>query len=58
MNNAVFCKTMEKIRKHSIVKLVRKWLGRYGAEAYTAKPEFKASTIFNENLVAIELNKP
>ncbi|XP_023311415.1 uncharacterized protein LOC111692008 [Anoplophora glabripennis] len=57
MNNAVFGKTMENIRKHSIVKLVNKWEGRYGAEALIAKPEFKAATIFNENLVAIELNK-
>ncbi|XP_023312147.1 uncharacterized protein LOC111692389 [Anoplophora glabripennis] len=57
MNNAVFGKTMENIRKHSIVKLVNKWEGRYGAEALIAKPEFKAATIFDENLVAIELNK-
>ncbi|XP_037911964.1 uncharacterized protein LOC119652098 [Hermetia illucens] len=57
MNNAVFGKTMENVRKHSIVKLVTQWSGRYGAESLIAKPEFKASTVFNENLVAIELNK-
>ncbi|XP_023312617.1 uncharacterized protein LOC108912513 [Anoplophora glabripennis] len=57
MNNAVLGKTMENIRKHSIVKLVNKWDGRYGAEALISKPEFKAATIFNENLVAVELNK-
>ncbi|KAJ8915329.1 hypothetical protein NQ315_008213 [Exocentrus adspersus] len=57
MNNAVFGKTMENIRRHSIVKLVNKWSGRYGAEALISKPEFKAATIFNENLVAIELRK-
>ncbi|KAJ8909887.1 hypothetical protein NQ315_008910 [Exocentrus adspersus] len=57
MNNAVFGKTMENIRRHSIVKLVNEWSGRYGAEALISKPEFKAATIFNENLVAIELNK-
>lgn len=57
MNNAVFGKTMENIRKHSIVKLITKWDGRYGAEALIAKPEFKSATIFNEDLVAVELNK-
>jgi hypothetical protein len=57
MNNAVFGKTMENIRKHSIVKLVTKWEGRYGAEALIANPNFKSSVIFNENFAAIELNK-
>ncbi|KAJ8910221.1 hypothetical protein NQ315_015913 [Exocentrus adspersus] len=57
MNNAVFGKTMENIRRYSVVKLVNKWSGRYGAEALISKPEFKAATIFNKNLVAIELRK-
>ncbi|CAH0562755.1 unnamed protein product [Brassicogethes aeneus] len=57
MNNAVFGKTMENIRKRVNIRLLTEWNGRYGAEAYIAKPEFKNCTIFNENLVAVELRK-
>ncbi|CAH0549897.1 unnamed protein product [Brassicogethes aeneus] len=57
LNNAVFGKTMENIRKRVNIRLLTQWLGRYGAEAYIAKPEFKSCTIFNENLVAVELRK-
>lgn len=56
-NNAVFGKCMENVRKYSNVKLVSSWKGRYGAKALIASPYFKQRTIFNENLVAIELQK-
>ncbi|CAH1170794.1 unnamed protein product [Phaedon cochleariae] len=57
MNNAVFGKTMENIRKRVNVRLLTEWAGRYGAESYISKPEFKNCIIFNENLVAVELGK-
>ncbi|XP_044760245.1 uncharacterized protein LOC123317702 [Coccinella septempunctata] len=57
MNNAVFGKTMENIRKRVNVHLLTKWKGRYGAETYISKPEFKNSVIFNENFVAVEMRK-
>ena len=54
MNNSVFGKTMENIRNRVDVKLVS---GRKVAEKLSAKPNFKDCTIFDENLVAIQMTR-
>ena len=57
MNNAVYGKTMENLRKRVNIKLVTKCEGRYGAEALIFKPNVHSRSIFSENLVAVELRK-
>lgn len=60
MNNSVFGKTMENIEKRVNVKLLTHWENRgkkLGVQDFVAKPEFKNSSIFGENLVAVQLRK-
>ena len=54
MNNAVFGKTMENIRKHKNFKLVT---NEKQYSKYVMKPNFKSATRFTENLVGIEMGK-
>ena len=54
MNNLVFGKTMEYIRKHTNIKLIT------NREAYlkaVMKPNFKSGTLFGENLMGCEMGK-
>ena len=54
MNDSVFGKTMENIRKHRNIKLVT------DEEAYQKtvnKPNFKSGTLFSENLMGCEMGK-
>ena len=54
MNNAVFGKTTENLRKRLIVQLVN---NQSKARKLTSKPSFHASRIFNEDLVAVHMLK-
>ena len=54
MNNSVFGKTMESVRKHRNIKLVT------SKEAYlktVMKPNFKSGVLFGENLMGCEMGK-
>lgn len=57
MINSIFGKTMENLRSRVNIKLVTKWGGKFGARMLIAKPNFKRCRIFDEELVAIELEK-
>ncbi len=52
MNNYVFGKTMENLRKRVNIKLVT---DKKALDKLTSKPTFKSLKIFNENLVAVDL---
>ena len=54
MNNSVFGKTMENIRKHKDMKLVT---NEKNYLKYVMKPNFKKPTRFSENLVLVEMGK-
>ena len=54
MNNAVFGKIMENIRKRVDIKLVN---DRKQAEKLAAKPNFQHLTTFDENLIAVHMTR-
>ena len=54
MNNAVFGKTVENVRKHRDMKLIT----TEGRRNYlVSEPNYHATKIFTENLLAIEMKK-
>lgn len=57
LSNSVFGKTMENMRNRTDIKLKSQWAGRYNAGNLISNPTFKRITIFDENLVAIEMHK-
>lgn len=57
MVNAIFGKTMENLRSRVDIRLKSSWFGTNGARKSIADPKYKRRIIFDENLVAIEMNK-
>lgn len=57
MNNSVFGKCMENVRHRIDIFLRTTWEGCHGVRKLVAMPNFKRRTIFNENLVAVEMQK-
>ena len=54
MNNAVFVKTMEKVRKQRDIKLVTTETRR---NYLVSEPNYHTTKFFTENLLAIEMKK-
>ena len=54
MNNAVFRKTMENVTKHKDIKLVKTEIKR---SYFASEPNYRTTTFFQKNVLAIELNK-
>ena len=54
MNNVVFRKTMENVRKHGDVKLVTTGKRR---NYMVSEPSYHTVNFFSENLLAIEMRK-
>ena len=54
MNNAVYGKTMENVRKHRIIKLVNNKTKR---RKLVSEPNYHTTKWFSENLLAIEMKK-
>ena len=54
MNNSVFGKTMENVRKHIDIKLVTTDKRR---NQLVSEPNYHTTKSFSENLLAIEINK-
>ncbi|XP_056645117.1 uncharacterized protein LOC130450634 [Diorhabda sublineata] len=56
-NNAIYAKTLEDIKRHRVVSIVNRYEGRYGVKNLISSPRFQSRTIFDDNLMVVELRK-
>lgn len=57
--NSIFGKTMENVDKRVNIKLLSHWenvKGRKGVESFVSMPNFKSTSVFSENLVAVQMS--
>lgn len=57
MNNAVFGKTLQNMRKMRDIRICSKYDGAYGVNYYISKPNFYDRLIFDENCTAVEMKR-
>jgi hypothetical protein len=57
MNNSVFGKFIENVRRRRKVKIVSRWEGKNGASALIASPQFRSQQVMTEDRVIIELRQ-
>lgn len=55
--NIIYGKFIENLRYRVDIQLKTQWNGRYGVRKLVAMPNFKRFTVFDEDLVAIELDR-
>ena len=57
MNNAIYGKTMENERMHLDIRLLTDWEGKNKIEDLVSRPNFHRLSVFDKNLVGIEMKK-
>lgn len=57
MNNSIFGKCCQNVRRYRDVRIINKFEGRYGARALISKPNFHSATIIDDEFTIIEMEK-